>query len=435
MFRTRRFLFPVLGFFLLSLPARAQRYLSEYDSTLFIRDTVRPFLRRMENLHFSGYIQPQFQAASRMGAPSYNGGNFSEFSNNRFMLRRARIKVDYLLPARDRDFPMALFTFQFDITERGAFARDVFLRLYAPRSSKFSLTMGLVARPFGYEVNLSSAYRESPERGRMSQILMPAERDLGAMISMESHNNNDHKPLFKWDLGLFNGPGLSAPADFDSYKDLISRFVLKPYSLGSGLSVGAGLSLLYGGWRETSPWRYRTQTIGGLPAFTGDSSASHIGSQAPRHYYGADLQLAWKHGRGKTELRGEYLRGKQPGTALTTVNPGTLPTGPTYIRRFDGAFLYFIQTIVNTHWEALIKYDWYDPNRDVKGRDIGRPGTGFTPADLRYNTLGLGMNHYFNDNVKLLAYYEWVRNESSSLPGFTEDDPDNVFTLRMQLRF
>ena len=33
------------------------------------------------------------------------------------------------------------------------------------------------------EINLSSSDRESPERGRMSQILMRTERDLGVMVS------------------------------------------------------------------------------------------------------------------------------------------------------------------------------------------------------------------------------------------------------------
>src|SRR5688500_18547250 len=113
-------------------PVNAQRFLSEYDSTLFIRDTLRPFLKRMENLHFSGYIQPQFQVAQKQGAPSYEGGNFSEFSNNRFMLRRARMKIDYLVPSRETHIPRAMFTFQFDATERGVNVRDMFIRIYEP---------------------------------------------------------------------------------------------------------------------------------------------------------------------------------------------------------------------------------------------------------------------------------------------------------------
>jgi hypothetical protein len=81
-------------------PLSAQRFLSEFDSTLFMRDTVTQVVRRFENLHFSGYIQPQFQVAQDKGIESFAGGNFREFSDNRFMLRRARLKADYWIAPR-----------------------------------------------------------------------------------------------------------------------------------------------------------------------------------------------------------------------------------------------------------------------------------------------------------------------------------------------
>ena len=104
--------YPVLGrlvfifiFLILTFPVFCQRYLSDYDSTLFIKDTVRPLVKRFENLHIGGYMQPQFQLAQSKGAPSYEGGEFSDFSNSRFMLRRARLKLDYLLPSNDNAYP------------------------------------------------------------------------------------------------------------------------------------------------------------------------------------------------------------------------------------------------------------------------------------------------------------------------------------------
>ena len=145
--------------------AISQRYLADYDSSLFIKDTLRPFLKRYENLHFSGYMQPQFQVIQQEGAASFAGGNFSQFSNNRFMLRRARVKLDYFLPSKNESIPKALFTFQFEATERDVNIRDMFVRVFEPKKQNLSLTMGLFARPFGYEVNLSSGYRETPERG------------------------------------------------------------------------------------------------------------------------------------------------------------------------------------------------------------------------------------------------------------------------------
>ncbi|HMG67556.1 MAG TPA: hypothetical protein VK588_07715, partial [Chitinophagaceae bacterium] len=326
--------------------ATSQRYLSDLDSSLlYVKDTVRPFLKRFENLQFSGYIQPQFQLADTEGAKSYNGGDFSPFSKSRFMLRRARIKLDYLLATENR-YPKALFTFQVDATERGVNVRDMFMRLYETKGHNFSFTAGLFARPYGYELNLSSAYRETPERGRMSQILMPTERDIGAMITYEPLRRAAKNKFIKLDAGLFNGQGLSGTTDFDSRKDFISRLILKPVSLKK-IFISGGLSILYGGWRQGTKYVYEMQSSNTIKTFTLDSSLNNIGKIAPRHYYGADMQIILKHKWGQTEWRAEYWRGQQPGTSITTVNPGIMPTTPVYRRNFDGAFLYFLQNIIN----------------------------------------------------------------------------------------
>ena len=422
-------------FVLSSKPVLAQRYLSDYDSTFFVRDTLRPFVKRMENVHFSGYIQPQFQAAQSKGIDSYAGGNFADFSNSRFMLRRARVKIDYRMPGRKDHFPAALFTFQFEATERDMNVRDVFVRIYEPVKNNFSLTAGLFARPFGFEVNLSSSFRETPERGRMSQILMPSERDLGAMVTYESQKADRTHPQLKFDIGLFNGQGKSGPAEFDSYKDLISRLVLKPFPLSRKIFMSTGLSFLRGGWVQPTKYRYEMGKMNGSPAFMVDSSTGNIGNKAPRHYYGADVQLVYNHSWGKTELRGEYWRGKQPGTATTTVNPGVLPNFPTFIRDFDGAFFYFLQNIINDKWELMVKYDWYDPNTNASGPEIGKSGSNLSSTDIKYQTLGMGFTHYFTDNLKLLLYYDRVRNEHTSFTDYTGDVKDDVFTCRLQMRF
>lgn len=419
-----------------SINSYAQRYLADYDSSLFMRDTLRPFLKRYENLHFSAYMQPQFQVAQSKGASSFAGGNFSEFANNRFMLRRARVKIDYLLPAKDENTPRALFTFQFEATERDVNIRDMFVRVFEPKMQNLSLTMGLFARPFGYEVNLSSSYRETPERGRASQTLMPSERDLGAMVTYERMKKRNKGPLVKFDLGVFNGQGKSGTAEFDSYKDIISRFYIKPYNISKNLQASAGLSFLYGGWRQATKYEYEVKENGNvLKGFSIDSSVTNIGKKAPRNYYGGDAQFVYHHGWGKTEIRSEYWWGKQPGSAITTVNPGTLPTGPTYRRNFDAAFFYFLQNIINEKWEFMAKYDWYDPNTKLEKQEIGKPGSNTNVADVRYNTLGIGFTRYFTNNLKFLVYYDFVRNEKTLLPEYTDDRKDNVFTFRIQLRF
>jgi hypothetical protein len=415
--------------------AFSQRYLTEIDSALFIRDTVRPLVKRLENLRFSGYIQPQYQVAEHVGTQSFNGGNFPDQSNNRFMLRRARMKIDYLLPSNKQYFPRASFTFQVDATERGVIVRDMYIRLYQKEKQNLSLTAGLFARPFGYEVNLSSGFRESPERGRASQILMPGERDLGAMVSYEQHNSNHKKLTLKLDAGFFNGQGPSGTTDFDSYKDFASRLSIKPLDLSKNFSLSLGASVLLGGWIQSTRYRYEIADQSGKMLFLADSNLANIGEKAPRRYYGGDLQLVWKHQWGKTEIRGEHWRGTQSGTATALNSPGTLPLTPTYVRKFDAAFFYFIQNLFNENWEALVKYDWFDPNNEVKGVQIGGAGTNLTTGDIKFSTLGLGLTRYFTSNLKILAYYDIVRNERTALAAFADDIEDNQFTLRLQLRF
>ncbi len=424
---------------LLSVAAYSQRYLADIDSSFFIKDTVRPVIKRFENLRITGYIQPQFQKAQSDGAPSFAGGNFSAFSSSRFMLRRARIKIDYLLPSKTK-YPRALFSFQIDATERGVIVRDMFLKLFETNKNLFSLTAGLFARPFGYEVNLSSAFRETPERGRMSQILMPGERDLGIMFSYEPLENTHRLSHIKFDIGFFNGQGLAGTTDFDDHKDLISRLFIKPYTFNK-VDISGGLSYLRGGLKNGTKYVYESgRAANGDKIFSVDSSLSNLGHSSPRHYYGADVRVKLRHEWGETEWRAEYWFGTQPGTSTTTSNPGTLPVSngipvPTYVRHYDGAFLLFLQNIINAKNQLLVKYDWYDPNIKVEKMEIGKSGTNLTAADVKFSTLGVGFVRHLNSQTKLILYYDIVKNESAQLTGYTTDLKDNVLTFRLQFRF
>ena len=93
--------------------------------------------------------------------------------------------------------PSVQFVFQFDGTERGVNIRDFWGRIFENKWKLFTFTTGMFARPFGYETNLSSGDRESPERGRMNQILMRTERDLGAMFSVEPREKDTSAAAFK----------------------------------------------------------------------------------------------------------------------------------------------------------------------------------------------------------------------------------------------
>jgi phosphate-selective porin len=106
-----------------------------------------------------------------------------------------------------------------------------------------------------------------------------------------------------------------------------------------------------------------------------------------------------------------------------------------YVRPFQGGFLYFLQNIANTKHQVMVKYDWYDPNTKADGASIGNPVSNFGEADIKFSTLGAGYLYHVNSNLKILLYYEWVKNETTALTGYTSDRSDNILTIRTQFRF
>lgn len=418
----------------LSQKADAQFLMDMIDTSKDMGRGMLSMFKRFDHIRIGGYMQPQFQVAEAKGAKGFSGGDFAPRSNNRFMLRRGRIRFDYG-HFNEKDQPTVQFAIQFDGTERGVNIRDLWGRVFENKWQLFMITGGMFARPFGYEINLSSSDREAPERGRMSQTLMKTERDMGAMLSFEPRIKNHTLKYLKIDLGAFNGQGLTGPNEYDSYKDIIAHIGLKPYPVSSRLTLSGGVSLLQGGLASPTKYIYRIGEGTAGKQFLVDSSEDNKDSKAPREYRGADMQWKLKTKWGNTELRAEYWFGTQTAYATTSETPGTLLNEPFYVRKFDGAFICFLQNIVNTTHQVVVKYDWYDPNTSVKGKQIGEPGTNLSPADIKYSTLGFGYVHYINQSLKLFLWYDHITNESTSLNGYTEDLKDDVFTCRLQFRF
>ena len=414
---------------------KAQFLMDMVDTTKEMGKGLLSIYKKYDHIRISGYMQPQFQVTQSKGAKTYSGGDFASASSSRFMLRRGRIRFDYIHFSENTK-PSVQFVFQFDGTERGVVIRDFWGRIFENNVKLFSLTTGMFARPFGYEVNLSSSDREAPERGRMSQILMKTERDMGAMISLEPRDRTNWLKYIKLDAGIFNGQGLTAPAEYDSYKDFITRASLKPYPVKKNLLFSTGLSYFNGGLIQNNKYYYTVSEENNPKHFTVDSSQSNVGRELSRKYYGADAQLKWLHAKsgGATELRAEYWWGKQTASANISETPAILLlTDAFYTRSFDGAFLQLLHSF-DKHNQVAFKYDWYDPNTQLAGNEI-TSSVGAHTGDIKYNTFGLGYIHYFDDNLKLVTWYDFIRNEATALDGYTKDLEDNVLTLRLQFRF
>jgi hypothetical protein len=381
----------------------------------------------------TGYVQMQYQKADTAGIASYAGGNFSSAVDNRMTIRRGRVKFAY-----DNEGAQAVM--QFDITEKGLGIKDAYLVYTEPWSNTFSLTGGVFDRPFGFEISYSSSTRETPERSRIFQTLFPGERDLGAKLTIQAPKIS-YWNFIKLDLGLFNGNGIAV--ETDSYKDFIGHLSVTKVSSDEKMKWGLGVSYYDGGFAAVTTKSYSMTEVSGVKVFTSEDITK--GGKTRRQYLGLDGQFSYDWAPGITQIRAEYLAGSQPGTGASSSSLTAAASGDVFNRRFSGLYVYFIQNILESPLQAVVKYDLYDPNTEVSGNEIGLTATGATAtnaADVKYSTLGLGLNYRLTPNMKVMAYYDIVTNETTSnivststLSDLSNDRKDNVFTLRLQYKF
>ncbi|MES2458386.1 MAG: porin [Bacteroidota bacterium] len=395
---------------------------------LFAQNNNSPSTYDPHEIAITGYLQTQYQKAQSAGITSFSGGDFGKNSDERFMIRRGRLKID-------RADKYSSIVFQIDATQNGIQLMDAFIQFHQPNSKALIFTAGLFNRPFGYAIVYSSGYRDFPERPRMSQILMPRERDIGAMISLKPKNK------FKFinaDLAVINGSGYNA-RDYDSKKDIIGNIAFKFDSLaGKKLHLGFGGSFYKGSVRSETD-SYFSYSNGG---YTKNTSPDHVGWNAGRKYYGTNAQIQYDNSFGATVFKAEYIEGVQPGVAASSsVNGPTAstsfsaqPTTDLYLRSFRGYYLWLTQRIAKTKFTAIAGYDVYDPNREIDEAEIGIAAN-TTAGDVKFSTFGYGFTYTINPRLKLTVYNERVVNHATSLPQYAEDLKDDVFTSRLQYRW
>ncbi|MBN2682739.1 MAG: hypothetical protein JXR58_09550 [Bacteroidales bacterium] len=472
-----------------------------------------------KGVKISGYIQSQYQYFDRvdtLGAvphhyAKYFGGDFvNDETSQRFMLRRGRLKFTHTTKYSSG-------VLSFDVTEKSFAVKDFHVKLKENLLESFTFTAGIFSRPFGNEVEFSSSLRESPERSIMIQTIFPGERDLGLKV------NFNPKPesalhFLSVDAAIVNGNG--AALETDNYKDFIGRTKFSTKKDNKKFFASAGFSFYSGNVKHIYEpvdtlssgvakkfyiYSFEEQTNDAGESFMGflmDSAATVAcgtsGGKVKRQYLGFDMQLAVMSPFGKLEIRGEYVSGIQPSSINTNqfdkptviyndMNSAS-PTGPitgvswpvhkvpqpyrpvsvgakevphnTLIRKFSGGQLYFVQNLSESGHQIVIKYEWYDPNTEIEGKEIttdyifGSTSdslnvTYLSPADVKYTVLGIGWNWKINENVKLGVFYQNVKNEKTGIikyegdvnsgwhphPAMTADIKDDLFTIRIQYNF
>jgi hypothetical protein len=402
--------------------------------------SVEDGIFQLKKLKFSGYIQAQWQSSQldsalnksndmKVGVGINGPEKIAGTKNyNRYGVRRGRLKTTY------EDFGCQA-VIEFDISESGLKTKDLYLNVLDPWLNTIALKGGVFDNPFGYEIGYSSSKLESPERSRLIQTLFPDEKTLGSMLTIQAPKTSPWNVL-KLEAGLVAGNAISK--DYKSKKDFVAHLTYN--KAFEAMKFGIGVSMYSGSILQTTKKVYTMKS----GAFAVDSTASNLNSFASRSYIGVDGQFSIASGLGLTQIRAEYITGKQPGSPTSSASPNgydptTAAVFDTYVRPFSGGYVNFVQDIADTKHSIVVKYDWYDPNTSVAGNQIlvaAKTGK----VDVAYSTLGLGYMYRMNNNVRIMAYYDMVTNEkvskySSSLKGYTKDLADNLVTIRLQYKF
>jgi phosphate-selective porin len=381
-------------------------------------------VKKLQNFKISGYVQAQYQygepdAVLKVGTKNDN----ADKGFHRIGIRRGRIKLMY-------DGRFATGTFQLDLTEKGINLKDAYFAIKDPWfHSGCLIKAGVFYRPFGYEISYSSSMRESPERTMLCQMLFPDERDLGLMLTLQAPATSTWS-IVKLEAGIFAGNGIKL--ETDSRTDFIGHLSVNK-EFKNNIKLGGGFSYYYGSVYQGTEKVYVIRE----KKFVLSEEDANKGKFAKREYMGFDLQFSVMSAAGMSQLRAEYLFGQQPGSPADSKSPNAsiLPSFDTYIRPFSGAYLIFTQDFGHVPLSAVLKYDWFDPNRKIADSNIGEQlysGAG----DIAYHTFGFGLLWHATPSIRVQAYYDLIFNERSpNLADYNKDKKDNVFTLRLQYKF
>lgn len=220
--------------------------------------------------------------------------------------------------------------------------------------------------PFSEEWLTSSSTIDTIQRARVVTALS-YDRDIGVMLEGKLYDDK-----FYYATGVFNGAGRNT-SDNNENKDFIGRVVFSPFkgskNLLDDLSFGASYQ------------------IGSQP---------EIGTnKGNRNRYGS----LFKYKYDKFKFQGEYIFQEQEQTDRSGIDSDGWYAMATY--RFIPDF------------QGVLKYEQYDPNRDV-------------PKD-REDIITVGCDWYLNEYTKLQANYRYKDEQT--------EEANDEFLLQAQVKF
>jgi hypothetical protein len=386
----------------------------------------------LKRIQVTGYIQAQWQIVDSAGAPSYAGGDFTNGAGivkDRFTIRRGRVKVTYT-------HGIATYLLNTDYSERGVFMRETYIKVTDPWTKAFSLSLGCLQTPFGFEPGQSSSVRETPERARYNQILFPTERDLGVYLNYQAPKSSPLKGIAAT-FAVINGSG-NVTREFDTHKDYVGRLTYTKTSKNEKFSFRIGGSYYVGGFRQgvKAVYDYGVNASGDA-GFIAKIDTANYNAIAKKEFMAGDFEVSMDSKIGITTIRAEYVEGQQPGvnSSMATASAAPIWTDKIFHKRFNAGYAYLIQNIGQSRFQIVFKYDFFDPNTKISGLQVGKAGTNTGKGDIKFETYGFGLTVRLSSNLKFVAYYDLVKNEKTQVAGYGRDIRDNVTTLRLQMKF
>ena len=409
--------------------------------------TAESDLSKLTKIKVSGYMQAQYQYFE----------NPAIQPNSYFSLRRARVKFTYEMSDGVK------FVLTPEFVPGNLSVKDAYVVLNDRWSKAFTIWAGKFNRP-NYEVEYSSSSRELAERSAVIRALYPGERAIGAKL--------EYNPLnvpFHFQLALLNGAdgitinnasganlNTTENKDFDNYKDIMVRATYN-LQLGNFGGLDFGAHGYFGSFKSNA-----------LKTLASDYTTIEdvqLGDAVKRNWVGGEFQL-FADLLGGLSVKGEYIAGKNASIGYSPVaasgTTAAIPGVANFQNKFAGYYLYFIKNLGKKNQFAF-RYDYYDPNTDITGKDVTIAK--YTSADatilknrtsgksdLATSTFGFALHHYFDDNLRISLNYDIVQNEKVGSAGLlteTYTEPNgtkstldynkvvnqNLLTLRIQAKF
>lgn len=366
--------------------------------------TLQSDVDKLKKFKLSGYVQARWETGETKSDSVKVSGNpavIAPANNERFTIRRARVKLTY-----DAS-PLSQAVVYFDAgADRAVRLLEAHVTLFDPWTvlHRHALTIGQMAVPFGYEIERSSSVRELPERSRAENVLFSGERDRGVKI------------VSRWGswletvVGAFNGGGVNHP-----------EFPNTDPTRGKDVVVRARAS-------------YNGRVDGAMSYYSGKNTTPLTGPdvETDKTRLGIDGQAYYELPRlGGGSLRAEFY----DGTEINADSVKALVAAPTADRPtrvlkdganaghlatdFSGWYVMWVQN-AGEKFQVAARYDAYDPNADADHDQFARTG--------------LGVSYFYDGFTRITVAYDIPRTDVKSGADY-KDPHDNLWTVQVQHKF